>query len=233
MRTWHAKTMWMFDVDVFLRWGKQHSAVRWMFGEQPNAIHQMSVLQKKFAYDTFRCRHHFFFTFGNDRFPGEDRFPQVFCSSPPLPPPIRSSYISPVIIVIVRALHNFFSGDLSTDVKKMLRIAWEQGLFAASTNAKQCTNLPIWTYASFSHAAFTFAFCLRSDVNPALHFLQTDLCPLNGKVLRIWSQLLFDLLCAHLLAIWGSVVHILFSFPFLHEWFSWLYHGTKDYIQLP
>ncbi len=51
-----------FDVDVFLRRGKQHSAVRWMFGNQ------MSVLQKKFAYNTFRCRRHFFFTFDNDSF---------------------------------------------------------------------------------------------------------------------------------------------------------------------
>ncbi len=51
-RMWHAKTMRMFDVDVFLRRGKQHSAARWMFGEQSNAIRQMSVLQKKFAYDT-------------------------------------------------------------------------------------------------------------------------------------------------------------------------------------
>ncbi len=31
-----------------------------MFGKQPNAIRQMSVLQKKFAYDTFRHRRHFF-----------------------------------------------------------------------------------------------------------------------------------------------------------------------------
>ncbi len=56
----HAKTMRTFDVDVFLRRGKQHSAVWWTFGKQPNAIHQLSVLQKKFAYDTFRCRRHFF-----------------------------------------------------------------------------------------------------------------------------------------------------------------------------
>ncbi len=62
-RTRHVKTMRTFDVDVFLRWGKQHLAVRWTFGKQPNAIHQMSVLQKKFAYDTFRCRRNFFFTF--------------------------------------------------------------------------------------------------------------------------------------------------------------------------
>ncbi len=54
----HAKRMRMFDVDVFLRRDKQH----WrMFGEQPNVICQMSILQKKFAYGTFRCRRHFFF----------------------------------------------------------------------------------------------------------------------------------------------------------------------------
>ncbi len=90
--TWtlHSKTMRTFDVDVFLRRGKQHSTVWWTFGKQPNAIRQISILQKKFAYDTFRCRRHFFFTFGNDGFPGNN---------------------------------------------------WEQGLFAASANAEQCTNL--------------------------------------------------------------------------------------------
>ncbi len=61
MRTRHAKMMRTFDVDVFLRRGKQHSAVQSTFGEQPNAILQMSVLQKKFAYDTFICTRHFFF----------------------------------------------------------------------------------------------------------------------------------------------------------------------------
>ncbi len=42
MRTWHAKMMRMFDVDVFLRRGKQHSAVWRTFGEQPNAIRSVN-----------------------------------------------------------------------------------------------------------------------------------------------------------------------------------------------
>ncbi len=50
-----AKMMWMFDVDMLPRRGKQHSVVPRTFGKQPNTIHQLSVLQREFAYDTFRC----------------------------------------------------------------------------------------------------------------------------------------------------------------------------------
>ncbi len=53
MRTRHAKTMRMSDVDVFLRREKQHSAVWRTFGEQPNAIRRLLVHQRKFAYNTF------------------------------------------------------------------------------------------------------------------------------------------------------------------------------------
>ncbi len=54
-RTWtqHAKTMRMFDVDKFLRRGKQHSAVWQTFGKQPNAICRLWVHQREFAYNTF------------------------------------------------------------------------------------------------------------------------------------------------------------------------------------
>ncbi len=45
--------MQTFDVDVLPRRGKQHSAVRQMFGKQPNAIGQLLVLQREFTYDTF------------------------------------------------------------------------------------------------------------------------------------------------------------------------------------
>ncbi len=56
MRMQHAKTMQTFDVNILPRRGKQHSALRRTFGEQLNAICQLSVLQRKFTYDTFRCR---------------------------------------------------------------------------------------------------------------------------------------------------------------------------------
>ncbi len=49
----HSKTMWMVDVDVLPRQGKQHSAVWQMFGEQPNAIRRLSVHEREFAYNTF------------------------------------------------------------------------------------------------------------------------------------------------------------------------------------
>ncbi len=55
-RMWLAKMMQMFDVDMLPRRGKQHSAVRRMFGKQLNTIYQLLVLQREFAYDTFRCR---------------------------------------------------------------------------------------------------------------------------------------------------------------------------------
>ncbi len=66
-RMQHAKMMRTFDVDVLLRWGKQHSAVWQTFGQQLNVICQLSVLQRKFTYDTFRCRctGFIFFTFGD------------------------------------------------------------------------------------------------------------------------------------------------------------------------
>ncbi len=35
-----------FDIDELPRRGKQHSAVQQMFGEQPDAIHRLSVLQQ-------------------------------------------------------------------------------------------------------------------------------------------------------------------------------------------
>ncbi len=38
-----------FDVDVFLRRGKHHSAVWQMFGEQPNAIRRLLVHQREFG----------------------------------------------------------------------------------------------------------------------------------------------------------------------------------------
>ncbi len=53
MRTRHSKMMRTFDVDVFLRRGKQHSAVWRTFGEQPNAIRRLSVHQREFVYNTF------------------------------------------------------------------------------------------------------------------------------------------------------------------------------------
>ncbi len=46
MQTRHSKMMRTFDVDVFVRRGKQHSAVWRTFGEQPNAIRRLSVHQK-------------------------------------------------------------------------------------------------------------------------------------------------------------------------------------------
>ncbi len=52
-RTQHAKTMQTFDVNVFLRWGKQHLAVWQTFSEQPNAIRRLSVHQREFTYNTF------------------------------------------------------------------------------------------------------------------------------------------------------------------------------------
>ncbi len=53
LQTQHSKTMRMFDVDVLPRRGKQHSAVRQTFGKRPNAIRQLSVHQREFAYNTF------------------------------------------------------------------------------------------------------------------------------------------------------------------------------------
>ncbi len=47
---------WMFDVDTLPRRGKHHLAMWQMFSEQPNVIHQLSVLQREFTYNTFRCR---------------------------------------------------------------------------------------------------------------------------------------------------------------------------------
>ncbi len=41
----------MFDAEVLLRRGKQHSAVRRMFGKKPNAISRLSVLQREFTYE--------------------------------------------------------------------------------------------------------------------------------------------------------------------------------------
>ncbi len=38
-QTRYAKMKRMCDVDVLPRWGKQHSAVRWIFDKQPNAVH--------------------------------------------------------------------------------------------------------------------------------------------------------------------------------------------------
>ncbi len=52
----NAKTKWKFDVDVLPMQIKQHSAVRRMFGKQANAICKLSVLQREFEYDIFRCR---------------------------------------------------------------------------------------------------------------------------------------------------------------------------------
>ncbi len=52
-RTRHAKTMRTFNVDLFLRRGKQHSAVWQTFGKQPNTIHRLSVHKREFAYNTF------------------------------------------------------------------------------------------------------------------------------------------------------------------------------------
>ncbi len=60
MRTQDAKTMQIFDVDVLLRRGKHHLAVRRTFGKQPNTIRQLLVLQREFAYDIFRCRRTWF-----------------------------------------------------------------------------------------------------------------------------------------------------------------------------
>ncbi len=51
--TRHAKMMRTFDVDVFLRRGKQHSSVWRTFSKQPNAIRRLSVHQREFAYNTF------------------------------------------------------------------------------------------------------------------------------------------------------------------------------------
>ncbi len=98
-RTRHAKTMQMFDVDVFLRRGKQHLAVWQTFGEQPDAICRLLVHQREFAYNTFMYAR-----------------------------------------------------------------------FAASANAEQSTNLPTWTYASFLHAAFVFAFRCK----PALNWMRWE-----------------------------------------------------------
>ncbi len=55
MQTRHAKTKWTFDTDVLPKWGKQHSAVREMFGKQQNATCKLTVLQRKFAYNMVRC----------------------------------------------------------------------------------------------------------------------------------------------------------------------------------
>ncbi len=41
------------DVDVLLRQGKRHLAVRQTFDEQLNAVHRLSVHQREFAYNTF------------------------------------------------------------------------------------------------------------------------------------------------------------------------------------
>ncbi len=49
----NANRMRTFDVDVLPRRGKQHSAVRRTFHEQPNAIRRLSIHQRKFAYNTF------------------------------------------------------------------------------------------------------------------------------------------------------------------------------------
>ncbi len=55
MRTQHAKTKPSINVDELPRQGKQHSAVRGTFCEQPNAICQLPVLQREFTYNTL-CR---------------------------------------------------------------------------------------------------------------------------------------------------------------------------------
>ncbi len=98
------------------------SAVQRTFGEQPNTICQLLVLQREFANNTFRYRHTWF-------------------------------------IFYIRQCCKFLCTNERT--------AWEQGLFTASANAEQCTNVPHQIFASFSQA--TFAFCLHSGVNPALY----------------------------------------------------------------
>ncbi len=53
-RTRHAKPKRMFDVDVLPRRGKQHSAVQWMFGKQPNAIRRLLMRSiDKISYQYF------------------------------------------------------------------------------------------------------------------------------------------------------------------------------------
>ncbi len=54
------------------------------------------------------------------------------------------------------------------DIDMIHLTAWEQGSFVAPADAKQCTNVPHQTFASFLHAAFAFTFCSHSGVNPAL-----------------------------------------------------------------
>ncbi len=56
MRTRHVKTKRMFDVDNLPRRGKQHSAVRWTFDEQPSAISRLLIPQGEFTYDTLSIR---------------------------------------------------------------------------------------------------------------------------------------------------------------------------------
>ncbi len=51
--TRHAKTKPLFSVGVLPRQGKQHSAVRETFSEQSNAIYQLLVQEREFAYNTF------------------------------------------------------------------------------------------------------------------------------------------------------------------------------------
>ncbi len=55
MRMRHAKMMRMFDADVLWRRGKRYLAGWWMFGKQLKTFCRLLVLQKEFAYNTFRC----------------------------------------------------------------------------------------------------------------------------------------------------------------------------------
>ncbi len=66
---WQVKMMQMFDVDVLPRRGKQHLAVRRTFGEQPNAIRKLSVLQREFVYDTLVMLNGYLDFFGRNRAP--------------------------------------------------------------------------------------------------------------------------------------------------------------------
>ncbi len=65
-------------------------------------------------------------------------------------------------------IHFFTFGNAANLFALKEQTAGEQGPFAASANAKPCTNISHQTLASFSHAAF--AFCSHSNVNPALQY---------------------------------------------------------------
>ncbi len=146
-QTWHEKIMRTFDVDVFLRRGKQHSAVRWTFSEQPNAIAKCRYFKRNSHTIRLDLDVIFFLHLAMTGFQATTGFHRSLAALPPTP-----AYTLPALATInsaVRTVHNFFQMNYVLTSKKCCqficineRTAWEQSLLAASASAEKCTNLP-------------------------------------------------------------------------------------------